>query len=287
MLGIRVPRILTVCVVTWPLVGCAPSHGDATTRGVGSDSLTSAGGTTGGTATTFGTGSDTGSGAATGPSLDVGASAGSTTGPANCESTIPVTIRDFHASHPDFESYIGEDPGIVLPDLGPDGKPVYAGQAGNPSTTGQANFDQWYRDVPGVNQTIPWSLDLVEIAPGTWGFDDQEFFPIDDQGFGNEGNPHNYHFTLELHSTFVYGGGEVFTFRGDDDLFLFLNGKLAIDLGGVHGPLEATVDLDAQAAALGLSPGGTYDFDLFFAERHTTQSSFRIETTISCFVPPG
>ncbi len=212
---------------------------------------------------------------------------GGTTGGVACDGMLPVTIRDFQASHPDFESYIGVDPGIVLPDLGPDQKPVYAGQAGNPSTTGQANFDQWYRDVPGVNQTIPWTLQLSEVAPGTFRFDDQEFFPIDGQGFGNEGNPHNYHFTLELHSTFVYQGGEVFTFRGDDDLFLFLNGKLAIDLGGVHGPLEDTIDLDAEAANLGLSPGGTYSFDLFFAERHTTQSSFRIDTTISCFVPPG
>ncbi|RMG98765.1 MAG: fibro-slime domain-containing protein, partial [Deltaproteobacteria bacterium] len=207
------------------------------------------------------------------------------TGGDPCNGLIPVRIRDFHASHPDFESYIGSDPGIVQPDLGPNKKPVYAGQAGNPSTSGQANFDQWYNDVPGVNFPIDDAIQLTETMPGQWVFDDQSFFPIDGQGFGNEGNVHNYHFTLELHTTFTYKGGEVFTFRGDDDVFVFMNGKLAIDLGGVHPPQQATIDLDAEAANLGLVVGNTYDLDLFFAERHTTQSSFRIETTIDCFLP--
>ena len=65
-------------------------------------------------------------------------------------------------------------------------------------------------------------------------------------GFGNEDNPHNYHFTFEIHAEFTYEGGEVFTFTGDDDLFTFINDKLAIDLGGVHGPQSDTIDLDQR-----------------------------------------
>jgi len=109
------------------------------------------------------------------------------------------------------------------------------------------------------------------------------------QGWGNEGSPHNYHFTYELHAAFVYQGGEVFTFTGHDDLFTFVNRKLGIDLGGVHGAESATIDLDAAAGDLGIAPGGTYDLDFFFAERHTTESHFRIDTTISfidCGPPP-
>ena len=196
--------------------------------------------------------------------------------------TLQGTIRDFNASHPDFEDGLGFDPGIVLPDIGGDKKPVYAGLAGNPTTHGQTAFDQWYRDVANVNLSMPYAITLTEIGTsGIFEFWSNSFFPIDNQLFGNQGRSHNYHFTYEIHTTFTYTGGETFTFTGDDDLWVFLNGKLAIDLGGVHAALSASVDLDAQAASLGLVPGNTYDFDLFFAERHTIESNFHIQTTIA------
>jgi fibro-slime domain-containing protein len=46
-----------------------------------------------------------------------------------------------------------------------------------------------------------------------------------------------------------------------------------------------TIDFDAQAAELGIEPGGSYSMDIFHAERHTTASNFRFETNISCFRP--
>ena len=52
------------------------------------------------------------------------------------------------------------------------------------------------------------------------------------------------------------------------------------DLGGVHPAITGSVDLDAAAAALGIVAGNTYDFDLFFAERHLVASNFRIDTSI-------
>ena len=219
------------------------------------------------------------------PSFDVGNSTSGAPQPQDCESSLTVTLRDFAQSHPDMEDTIAVDPGIVLPDLGADGLPVYAGGTAG-TTHGQKAFDQWYRDVPGVNQTFPFTLELAEEADGTFSFDSAAFFPLDGLGFGNEGNEHNYHFTLELRTSFTYEGGEVFTFRGDDDVFMFVNDRLGIDLGGVHGPLEATIDMDAMAAELGIAVGQTYALDFFFAERHTTQSNFRIETSIGCFVPP-
>jgi fibro-slime domain-containing protein len=57
---------------------------------------------------------------------------------------------------------------------------------------------------------------------------------------------------------------------------VFINGKLVIDLGGVHGAESATVLLDS----LGLTRGSTYPLDLFFAERHVTGSHFRVDTSL-------
>ena len=195
--------------------------------------------------------------------------------------TLTATVRDFHASHPDFESTIsGHETGIVQTTLGIDDKPVYAKGDGStsPSTHGTANFNQWYNDVSGINMSTDLSLVLTETAPGSeiYRYWDGSFFPIDGQLFGNEGNSHNYHFTMEIHSEFTYETGQTFHFTGDDDLWAFVDGQLVMDLGGVHGAISGNIDLDT----LGLTPGETYDFDIFFAERHTTASNFKTETSI-------
>lgn len=198
--------------------------------------------------------------------------------PYNGVRQIPVLIRDFTADHPDFEGGIfGWDYGIVKKDLGLDGLPVYAGKTY--TTNGEAAFNQWYRNVPGVNTPISTTLEMHEVSPGFYRYSNAAFFPIDGQGFGNQGNSHNYHFTLETHLKFFYVEGGHFKFDGDDDLWIFINGKLAIDIGGVHGRTEQTVYLDDVADELDIKPNNTYSFDLFFAERHTVHSSFRFETT--------
>jgi hypothetical protein len=135
--------------------------------------------------------------------------------------TLTGTVRDFNDTHLDFEEVLGEDPGIVQSTLGSDGKPVYAGQAGNPTTHGPVAFNQWYRDTLGINLSTQHSIVLENTSssdPRIYTYSNSSFFPIDNALLGNEGRPHNYHFTFELHSEFVYTGGEIFTFAGDDDL---------------------------------------------------------------------
>jgi len=210
-----------------------------------------------------------------------------------CSTEIPVeppptvtlfgTVRDFQFSHPDFEENKPlTDPGIVLPELGADDKPVFAGTAGNPTTSSQAAFDQWFRDVPGVNQSKPLeiTLDRVSDSPPIYRYSNLNFFPIDDQLLGNEGAAHNYAFTYEIATQFEYRGNETFKFSGDDDVFIYINRQLVLDLGGVHGPLSSTVSLDAIAGSVGLEVGKVYPLHLFFAERQTTNSQFEFETSI-------
>jgi fibro-slime domain-containing protein len=228
-------------------------------------------------------------GSADGPRLDFGADTSGGTGPIDtmgddCDPLV-ATIRDFQEAHPDFEDYTGDfaSLGLVLSDLGPDNTPALnPAYAGPPMITSAASFADWYHDVPGTNMPFPIDLGLMEDTPGMFVYDSSAFFPIDNQGFGNEGNPHNYHFTTEVHTSFEYHGGEVFTFRGDDDLWMFVDGHLAIDLGGLHPAQEASVEMDT----LGLTVGETYPMDIFHAERHTDESNFRIVTTIGCFLTP-
>ncbi|MEM9696461.1 MAG: fibro-slime domain-containing protein [Myxococcota bacterium] len=205
-----------------------------------------------------------------------------------CGGFFVATLRDFSESHPDFQSYSNNSvtPGLVESLLGKDGKPVYAHDGPTEVTSGPEAFEDWYRTREDVNVEFTRRLEF-EVVDGISVFDDDAFFPLDGEGFGNEGNPHNYHFTTEIHARFSYQGGENFRFDGDDDVWIFINDRLAIDLGGVHPERSQEISLDAMADELNIEVGQTYDMDMFHAERRTVESNFRVETNILCFSPVG
>lgn len=177
--------------------------------------------------------------------------------------------------------------------------------------TSAETFSQWYRDVEGVNRSvkreIELKLDYDKNNNPYYCFSDDQFFPIDDdvlregeETFGNYKDKlvekeertgsgivekvrvsRNFHFTTEIESKFMYKGGETFTFIGDDDVWVFIDGKLVIDIGGVHGKVEEKISLDDLD--IGLEKGKIYTFHFFHAERHTVESNFTIQTTIDFY----
>ncbi len=155
------------------------------------------------------------------------------------------------------------------------------------------SFELWFQDKAGINRSAPLTITLRQRDDGAWVFDDEldplyqelgGFFPIDKQLFGNsasvEGLPdHNHHFTVELHATFTWtaGRGRFLEVRSDDDLWVFVNDELVIDLGGVHRAKSQFIELDR----LGLVDGTTCRLDIFYADRHRMHAKLGIITNVS------
>jgi fibro-slime domain-containing protein len=163
------------------------------------------------------------------------------------------------------------------------------GAASTGGITSAESFQSWFHDVPGTNMSKTVAITLVKDASGSYVFDATTdplyktlggFFPVENELFGNPGGSpnRNFHFTYELQTEFTYdsAGNQVFEFRGDDDVWVFINNKLVIDLGGVHGAVNQFVELNR----LGLENGKTYNLAFFFAERHRTQSNFKMTTNL-------
>jgi fibro-slime domain-containing protein len=121
-------------------------------------------------------------------------------------------------------------------------------------------------------------------ATTSWRGDSAEYFPIDKYGQDPPHSGHNYSFCTELHTTFVYQSGLKFEFTGDDDVWIFVNDNLYVDLGGLHNAKSMFLNLDKMTD---LTFGNTYNFDLFQCERHMIHSSSRIATNLKMAPPKG
>lgn len=234
--------------------------------------------------------------------------------------------------------------GMVESDLGPDRKPVRSaydtGWNGIPNSWGGTEFGfrcefdtaaipevgdsgistEWFRNVPGRNaetcRDIPLRLDSVN---GTYGYENKQFFPIDDFDRLADGSPnpyfdqirgedqkmHNYAFCLESHGEFEYKKGQSYDFTGDDDVWFFVNNRLVVDLGGIHPASSQRVLLDTIGRVITkrtvdwkdfydttwnanrMVEGKTYTWDFFFCERSPAGSSMKMTTSMNMRTDAG
>jgi fibro-slime domain-containing protein len=231
-----------------------------------------------------------------------------------CAAAPLVTVRDFSRTHPDFAPLVAEiaaltedDPeydtarasvtGVVAPDLVQDAngawKPRFVWPENTLPFTTAANFDQWFQDLPGVNQRTDVAIDVHQSREGTaiypyisdmlsHNFIDATF------GFGDEGFtgpvagtsvrvPANLSYTYELATSFTYTGGERLRVANRDDLWVFIDRRLVHENAGPwSAPNRRVLELDG----LGLVAGQSYDLHVFGAFRRDRQPQLILELPV-------
>lgn len=157
---------------------------------------------------------------------------------------------------------------LVTGHLGPDGLPVYNTSSTNPFVLTDVNANgelTWWS--PTMNSRVTASGTGTTTSP----FSDMSFYPPDGTG-NNDANG----FLTAIFSgvmTLPTAQSVSFTFGGDDDMFLYVDGQLVGQLGGVHGFTTAT-PTTAQLSA------GDHTFTAFYADRAQTGAAaqFSINT---------
>jgi fibro-slime domain-containing protein len=168
-------------------------------------------------------------------------------------------------SHPDFQNGIdgGIVAGLVQNTLGPNGLPVvsaygaaYGGPSGPITDVNALGELMWW--TPGGNgiiyeKTQTDALPLMHTA---------NFFPDGYPGNSQGFRVAKWKGVFNLPSP----GTATFTLGADDDAWLFVDGQLVVDNGGVKALNYAPTTVSGLTA-------GAHQVDLFFADRHTTQSA--------------
>lgn len=245
--------------------------------------------------------------------------------------------------HSDFENFSGSGTSrLVQQYLDADRKPQWHSNTGYGTTTQQLNgtalFQLWYRDDPCVNSatprpcnsTVATTLTLTRNANGTYSYSDASFLPFSNRsgvtgtnytsvqakslvtlGYEKNTGGYDFGFTSEIRYWFEFQGNEKLDFTGDDDVWVFINNRMALDLGGLHsemsGSVRLSLDTDGKTGivetqgftwnnggAEGFTPtmtttgwrtagtsfelekGKVYEIVLFHAERHSTGSNFKL-----------
>ena len=132
--------------------------------------------------------------------------------------------------------------------------------------------DQYYLEVMNdqANATLGWSQNVDSSSKST---SKGGFFPFNETSKAENAMTYNYGYGVKFEIKFrLTENGKVqdkdqneepitFEFSGDDDVWVFIDGELVLDVGGAHSPTKGTINFaDCKITDLSgtkYSPGGT------------------------------